>query len=91
MNLADLLPKTNRGSLQLQWKRCGKKGCRCCHGTMHGPYLALYWRAEGRQKKRYIRLEELPDVLEILDARAARLLALQEIHHQAEGIRDECT
>src|SRR5580658_8098970 len=29
------------GSLQNQRRRCGKEGCRCTRGELHGPYLYL--------------------------------------------------
>ncbi len=33
------LPKTGPlpGSLQPEWKRCGKAGCRCARCELHGP------------------------------------------------------
>ena len=30
-----------RGSLVMQERRCGKEGCRCTHGELHGPYVYL--------------------------------------------------
>ena len=32
---------TLRGSLHGQGRRCGKPGCRCADGELHGPYLYL--------------------------------------------------
>jgi len=29
------------GSLQEQWVKCGKPGCKCSRGELHGPYT--YW------------------------------------------------
>src|SRR5205823_9447103 len=29
------------GSLQSQRRRCGKEGCRCARGELHGPYVYL--------------------------------------------------
>src|SRR3989440_8275885 len=29
------------GSLQSQRRRCGKEGCRCTRGELHGPYVYL--------------------------------------------------
>jgi hypothetical protein len=42
--LADSLadPETTlRGSLHSQGRRCGKPGCRCADGELHGPYVYL--------------------------------------------------
>ena len=67
-----LLPKTTNGSLHLQWKRCGRKNCRCALGLLHGPYIAFYWRKAGRQHKRYIPIQNLKTaLLELEHARAA--------------------
>ncbi len=30
-----------RGSLVVQERRCGKAGCRCTRGELHGPYVYL--------------------------------------------------
>jgi hypothetical protein len=61
------LPKAP--SLHVQWVRCGSPGCRCTRGHLHGPYYALFWREEGRLRKRYVRTTELEAVR---DACAAR-------------------
>jgi hypothetical protein len=44
----------------VQWKRCGRAGCRCTYGLLHGPYYCLFWRIDGRLRKRYVRLPEGP-------------------------------
>jgi len=38
---------TLRGSLQTQGRRCGKEGCRCAQGELHGPYVYLSLRRRG--------------------------------------------
>jgi hypothetical protein len=39
-SLAD--PQANlEGSLVSQMRRCGKEGCRCSQGELHGPYVYL--------------------------------------------------
>jgi hypothetical protein len=38
------------GSLQAQRRRCGKEGCRCARGELHGPCLYLSLRAGGRTR-----------------------------------------
>lgn len=39
-SLAD--PQANlEGSLVSQMRRCGKEGCRCTQGELHGPYVYL--------------------------------------------------
>ena len=68
------LPKTEAltGSLQVEYKRCGKPGCRCASGAPHGPYVSRRWREGGRQRRRYVRPADLDDVREAL-ARQRRL------------------
>lgn len=78
MKSCKLLPKIVKGSLQIQWKRCGRAGCRCTRGLLHGPYFAIYWRTDGCQVKRYIRLEQLPEALDELQGREARRSVLRD-------------
>lgn len=41
--LDDFIGKTEElpGTLVRKYQKCGKKGCRCQRGFLHGPY---YWR-----------------------------------------------
>jgi hypothetical protein len=34
--------------------RCGKKGCKCAEGKLHGPYWYAYWTEGGRTKSEYV-------------------------------------
>jgi len=46
---------TLRGTLVSQTRRCGKPGCRCAHGELHGPYVYLsVGRATGRARLLYV-------------------------------------
>ena len=43
------------GSLVEQHRRCGKPGCRCVRGELHGPYVYLSLpRATGRRALVYV-------------------------------------
>ena len=55
---APALPKM--GAVCRQWVRCGRPSCRCQQGELHGPYFYLFWREDGRLRKRYIRLTDAP-------------------------------
>ena len=59
-----LSPKTEPlpGSLQLEWRRCGKPRCRCARGEPHGPYAVRYWYEAGRRRKEYVPLARVADV-----------------------------
>lgn len=46
---------TLRGTLITQGRRCGKAGCRCSQGEVHGPYVYLsVGRATGRPRLLYV-------------------------------------
>ena len=42
------------GSLVEQTRRCGKAGCRCAEGELHGPYVYFAPRTAGRGRLRYV-------------------------------------
>lgn len=44
---------------QLELVSCGKAGCKCSKGKLHGPYWHQYWKDGGRVKSKYIG-KELP-------------------------------
>src|SRR6266704_7027489 len=43
-----------QGSLQTQSRRCGKEGCRCTRGELHGPYTYLAVRVGRRSRMLYV-------------------------------------
>ena len=47
------------GSLQEQRRRCGKEGCRCARGELHGPYLYLSLRVGRRTRMLYVLAEQV--------------------------------
>jgi hypothetical protein len=54
----ETLPKN--AAVCIQWKRCGHADCRCAYGLLHGPYYCLFWRVDGRLRKKYVRQAEGP-------------------------------
>lgn len=34
--------------------RCGKEGCKCNEGKLHGPYWYAYWSEQGKTRSQYI-------------------------------------
>lgn len=46
-----------RGALLSQRRRCGKPGCRCARGELHGPYVYLAVRSGRRPRLLYIPTE----------------------------------
>ena len=60
-SLAD--PQANlEGSLVSQMRRCGKEGCRCAQGELHGPYIYLSISRDAQRRLVYIPAE-LADVV----------------------------
>ena len=51
-----------RGSLQRQFRRCGKVGCHCAQGEPHGPYVYLAVNSEARRGMVYVPAKTLPEV-----------------------------
>lgn len=74
MTLDGLFPKDSpSGSLHIQYHRCGSPKCRCKDGLLHGPYLYRRWRENGCQRKQYIPISRMLEVLtDIQASRAAR-------------------
>jgi len=42
------------GALLIQRRRCGKPGCRCTRGELHGPYVFLTVRRRAGRRLLYI-------------------------------------
>ena len=59
-----LSPKTEPlpGSLAFELRRCGKPGCRCARGLLHGPFAYRYWYEAGRRRKQYVPLARVTEV-----------------------------
>jgi hypothetical protein len=51
-----MLPKTM--AICQQFRKCGKAGCKCNSGSLHGPYFFYFYRENGRLRKSYIRNAE---------------------------------
>ncbi len=79
-----LSPKTEAlpGSLQVEWRRCGKAGCRCARGERHGPYVYRYWYEGGRRHKAYVPRARVRAV-------AAALARWREMHPPLWSTRQE--
>ena len=45
------------GSLVSQMRRCGKEGCRCAQGELHGPYVYLSISRDAQRRLVYIPAE----------------------------------
>ncbi len=55
--------KTINKTYRSEMVRCGKKGCKCARGELHGPYWYAYWTEGGKTKSEYVG-KELPKTRE---------------------------
>jgi hypothetical protein len=81
------LPKIDpvRGSLHVEWKRCGRSNCRCQDGRLHGPYYTRHWREDGRQRKAYVRVQDVPIQLVGIELRRAMLPSASSMKRLLRG------
>jgi hypothetical protein len=68
-----------RGALQQQMRRCGKVGCRCADGELHGPYLYLSVRTGAGSRLVYVPADVVDDVARRVEATGRLEAALAEI------------
>jgi hypothetical protein len=68
------------GSLVTQGRRCGREGCRCAKGELHGPYIYVTLRKpRGRGGLLYVPAELAALVRERIGLTAQMQAALEEI------------
>jgi hypothetical protein len=81
--LARALPAVEellRGAPLTQGRRCGKPGCRCARGELHGPYTYLsLGRERGRSRLVYVPAALAEAVARRVEASARIEAALREI------------
>jgi hypothetical protein len=62
------LPKILPAAICAQLVRCGKVGCKCARGLLHGPYFYCFWREGGKVKKSYIKKADVDRVRDLCQA-----------------------
>jgi len=70
---------TVRGALQRQMRRCGKAGCRCAEGELHGPYMYLSVQTGKRSGLLYVPAEVVEQVKRRVETTGRIDAALTEI------------
>ena len=70
---------TVRGALQRQMRRCGKAGCCCAEGELHGPYMYLSVQTGKRSGLLYVPAEVVEEVKRRVEATGRIDAALAEI------------
>ena len=70
---------TLRGAVQRQMRRCGKAGCRCAEGELHGPYIYVSVRVGDRSRLLYVPTEAVEAVTRRVETTGHIEAALAEI------------
>jgi hypothetical protein len=60
-------------------RRCGKAGCRCAEGELHGPYIYVSVRTGAGNRLLYVPAEALETVTRHVEATGRLDIALAEI------------
>ena len=90
MTLRKSLPKNwSPGSLHLEWKKCGRAPCRCTDGFLHGPYIYLHRRDGPKQRKAYVAMRNLAQLLEELEKLKASLPRPSLMRKALKGALDD--
>jgi hypothetical protein len=84
----ETLPKTAVGSLHLEFKKCGRANCRCQRGLLHGPYLYRHWREHGRQRKEFVPMKRLDEVLLEMEHQRAEVVAVADVQRSLKAFRN---
>jgi len=59
-----VLLKNGQGAICFSRIRCGKPGCRCARGKLHGPYAYRFYRdRQGRLHRQYIPKDRVAQAL----------------------------
>jgi hypothetical protein len=73
-----------QGSVVSQKRRCGKQGCRCAQGELHGPYVYLsLGRGSGDARLLYVPLslaDEVERRVELTDAAETALADISAVN-----------
>ena len=81
------------GEVCPQLIRCGKPGCRCQSGQLHGPYHYRIWREGSRVRKVYVKATEVEAVRAACNLHRTLSRSLQNVRqanqHLTQSIQKE--
>ena len=93
---ASKLHKGLRAAVCEQFVKCGKNGCKCSRGFLHGPYFCCFWRESGKLKKLYVRKADVESVRSICHAKKqqSRMFTKEfdfwrSLQHELRSIEDD--
>lgn len=69
------------GEVCAQLIRCGKSGCRCQLGQLHGPYHYRVWHDGAYVRKVYVKAGELESVRAACEAHKTLSRSLRAVKH----------
>jgi hypothetical protein len=80
------------GSLVEKYRKCGKPGCKCAQGELHGPALYLSRRVDGKTRYDYVPKDKA-DLARVLVERHVRLYKaraqIQKINQELNEVLDQ--
>ena len=79
------------GSVISQFICCGKPGCRCSHGDLHGPYYSRIWREDGRVRKQYVKITDVERVRKQTQMYEEYAAALKRLQRQRLALQASIT
>lgn len=59
------------GHVEARMVKCGKPGCKCARGELHGPYFYHRTWGGGTHQRRYVRLSDVAETARACEAHRA--------------------
>ncbi len=79
------------GCLVEKYRKCGRPGCKCARGELHGPSLYISRRVEGKTRYDYVPKDKV-DLAKVLVGRRTRLYKaraqIQKINQELNEVLD---
>ena len=70
------------GCIHIIYKKCGKESCRCKDGKLHGPYMAIVRKVNGKSKLTYVDKLDIIDKAKAYQKHNKRLALLRKINEE---------
>jgi siroheme synthase (precorrin-2 oxidase/ferrochelatase) len=83
LKISESLPQM-MGSVHVQYRSCGRPNCRCQRGERH-PAHYLFWRVDGRLRKRYIKSDDVEVIRVACERRQQRERRRREAEREARA------
>lgn len=80
-----------QGEVCSQFIRCGKDGCRCQKGVLHGPYYYRIWREGSKVHKAYVKASDVQAVRAQCEAYKALQTQLRQMRQGRQELAQRIT